>query len=82
MRDGINERIEVEGGQVWILCLDEHYVGSVVPGQKVTVYIKRLLTCRSNKLKSKKYPKSVIFLMTLKENLKRREKQPSFKILN
>ncbi len=33
VRDGIDERIEVEGGQVGVLRLDVDHVGRVVPGQ-------------------------------------------------
>ena len=31
VRDGVDERVEVEGGQVGVLRLDEDHVGSVVP---------------------------------------------------
>ena len=31
MRDGIDERIKVEGRQIWVLCLDEDNVWRVIP---------------------------------------------------
>ena len=33
VRDGIDKGVEVEGRQVGVLCLDEHDVRPVVPGQ-------------------------------------------------
>ena len=31
MRDGIDQRIEIESGKIGILSLDENHVGRVVP---------------------------------------------------
>lgn len=31
MRNGIDERVKVEGWQIRILCLDEHHIRCVVP---------------------------------------------------
>lgn len=32
MRDGVDERIKVEGWQIRVLCLDVHHVRGVIPG--------------------------------------------------
>ena len=33
VRDGVNQRVKVEGWEVRVLCLDEYDRGSVVPGE-------------------------------------------------
>lgn len=36
MGDGVDQGIKVEGWQIWVLCLDEHHIGSVVPEERVS----------------------------------------------
>lgn len=35
MRDGVDQRVKVEGGQIRILSLDEHHVWCVVPAWNI-----------------------------------------------
>jgi hypothetical protein len=40
VRDGVDERVEVERRKIRILGLDEHHVGGVVPGDHRTELLK------------------------------------------